>query len=112
MKEEVIIQKLDKLIKMSSKRDEEQLRKEMKRQIKRASNRKILRRQMELLTECSRVDYQDFCPMPESSQAIASLHGELIKAECILLVRILIAFLGLFHLVKSIPIKGIQFIKG
>ena len=36
----------------------EQPRKEMRRNIRRASNRKILRRQMELLAEYSRTGYQ------------------------------------------------------
>lgn len=112
MKKKVIVEKLDKMIELMSQNKKEQTREEMRRNIRKASNRKILRRQMELLTEHSRVDYQDSCPMPEASQAIASLHRELIKADGILFVRILVAFLGFSHLIKRIPIKGIQFIKG
>lgn len=108
---EEIVKKLDKLIELLSKEKEGQTREELKQRIKKSSNRKMLRRQMELLAECSRVDYQDFCPMPEASQAIALLHRELVIAEGILLVRILIVLLGLRHLIKRIPIKGIQFIK-
>lgn len=103
--------KIDKLIEALSQNVKFQSREEMKKKIQKSSNRKILRKQMEMLTECSRIDYQDFCPMPESSQAIAALHRELVKADGILFMGILITLLGLFHLIKRIPIKGVQFIK-
>ncbi len=88
-----------------------QSREEMRKRIMAASKRKILRRQMELLAEYSRTNYEDDCPIPEASQAMVSVHKELVKAERVLIVRILIAIFGFFYLVKSFSVKGIQFIK-
>ena len=89
----------------------EQSREDMRRNIQRASNRRILRRQMELLAECSRTDYQYTCPIPEASEAMASVHKELIKAENRLLVGLLITLFGFLHLLKRFKVEGIQFIK-
>ena len=79
--------------------------KKMRKKIKAASNRHILRRQMELLTEFSRTRYYDICPIAESSQAMAAVHKELVKAESILFVRIPIVFFGFLYLLKRIGIK-------
>ncbi len=89
----------------------EQPRKEMRRNIRRASNRKILRRQMELLAEYSRTDYQYDSPIPASSEAMASVHRELIKAENRLLMGLLITLFGFLHLLKRFKVERIQFIK-
>ncbi len=77
----------------------EQSREEMHEKIMKASDRKILRRQMELLAEYSRT-----CGIertPESSEAMTSIYKQLLKAECILFVRILIAFFGFLYLQKK-----------
>lgn len=79
--------------------------KKMRKKIKAASNRHILRQQMELLTELSRTRYYDICPIAESSQAMAAVHKELVKAESILFVRIPIVFFGFLYLLKRIGIK-------
>lgn len=59
----------------------EQTREEMHKKIAKASNRKILRRQIELLAEYSRLPC---CGgrVPEASEAITEIHKELIKREC------------------------------
>lgn len=87
-----------------------QSRKEMKKKIMKASKRKILRRQMELLAEYSRTS--GINKIPESSIVMTNVHNELIKAERIFFVRLLIAFFGLIYLFKSIQIKLVKFIKG
>ena len=74
-----------------------------------SSKWKILRRQMELLTEYSRTSGQD--KIPECADALVNTHRELVKAERRLIVRLLVLFLGFRYLMKRIPIKGIQFIK-
>ncbi len=103
--------KIDELIEALSRNVKLQSIEEMSRAVKKASNRKILRRQMELLAECSRTDYQYFCPIPEASQAIACIHKELIKTEYLLLVRILIVLFGFLYLFKRFAVKRIQFVK-
>ena len=65
---------------------------DMRKKIMLASNRKIVRRQMELLAESSRTQYYSSRPIPESSEAMVSVHKELIKAEGIILMRIFVAF--------------------
>lgn len=104
-------EKIDELIEVLSRNVKFQSGEEIKKKVQKASNRKILRRQLELLAECSRTDYQYLCPIPEASQAIANIHRELSKAERILLVRILIVLLGLLYLLKCFMVKNIQFIK-
>ena len=87
-----------------------QSREEMRKRIEEASDRKILRRQMEQLAEYSRVnDYAHRAP--EASNAMVSVHKELIKAECIFFVRILIMLFTICHIVKCFPIKEIKFIR-
>lgn len=66
-----------------------QTREEMQKKIMAASNRKILRRQMELLAEYSRTSGTN--KIPASSEAMTSIHKELVKAETLFFVRVLIA---------------------
>ena len=86
-----------------------QSREDMQKRIKRASNKKILRRQMELLAEYSRTSGID--KIPESSEAMVSVHRQLLKAEWIFFMRFLVTLFGFLYLMKSFLIKGIQFIK-
>ena len=58
----------------------QQSQKEMSERIKSSSNRKILRRQMELLAEYSRTSGVDH--IPECSEAMAKIYQELVKTEC------------------------------
>ncbi len=109
MKKKVIVEKLDKLIELMSQNKKEQTREEMRANIEKSSNEKILRRQIEMLAEYSRTCGID--RSPEASEAIASLYGWLIKGKYGFFACFLIAFLGFSHLIKCIPIKGIQFIK-
>ena len=88
----------------------EQSRQEMSEKIMKASNRKILRRQMELLAEYSRTCGVE--RIPEASQAMVCVHGELLKAECILFVRFQVAFFAILYFFKRFAIKRIKFIKG
>ncbi|MCM1181485.1 MAG: hypothetical protein NC347_14615 [Clostridium sp.] len=79
-------------------------------EIRKASNRKILRRQMEMLTEYS-FSGMLFDRMPETSQAIASLHKELFKIHCGLVIWIEITFFALMYFFKRFMVKSIKFIK-
>lgn len=108
-KKEQIIDKIDKLTEALCQNKKEQTREEMQRNIRRASNEKILRRQIEMLTEYSRTCGVD--RSPEASRAIVSLYRSLLEAKCLLFVGIGITFFGLSHLIKRIPVKGIQLIK-
>lgn len=108
-KKEQIIDKIDKLTEALCQNKKEQTREEMQRNIRRASNEKILRRQIEMLTEYSRTCGID--RSPEASRAIVSLYRSLLEAKCLLFVGIGITFFGLSHLIKRIPVKGIQLIK-
>lgn len=86
-----------------------QSRKEMKKRIQEASNKKILRRQMELLAEYSRTSGID--QIPESSVAMTRLYRELIKTKILIFVSVAIVAFSIAHCLKCIPVKGIQFIK-
>ncbi len=109
MKKKLIVEKLDRLIAELYQNKKEQTREEMQRNIQGASNEKILRRQIEMLTEYSRTCGVD--RSPEANEAIASLYRSLIKAKCFLFVRILITCFCIFYLLQCIAIKGVQFIK-
>ncbi len=87
----------------------QQTREEMQKKTKKASNIKILRRQIEMLTEYSRTSGIE--RSPEACQAIVELHKELTKAESIILMFFLVSLFGFDYLVKRIPIKGIKLIK-
>lgn len=78
----------------------EQSREDMKEKILKASKRKILHRQMELLAEYSRTS--GINKIPECSVVMTNVHNELIKAERIFFVRLLIVFFGFVYLFKSI----------
>ena len=82
---------------------------EMRKRIEKASRRKILRRQIELLAEYSRTSGTD--RIPESSQSLVMVHQELTKTEWICFMRFLIAFFALIYSVKRFPIKGIKLIR-
>ncbi len=82
---------------------------EMQRKIQVASNRKILRRQLEMLAEYSRTCGVDRAP--EASQAMASLHRRLVKAESWCFVRFVIALFALLYFCKCFPVKGVKFVK-
>lgn len=82
---------------------------EMQTKIRKSSNRKILRRQIEMLTEYSRTCGAERAP--EACQAISSLHKELFKVENRFLVVCQIALLGFLYVVKCISVKRIQFIE-
>lgn len=60
---------------------EQQTRKQMQKRIKLSSNTKILRRQLELLAEYSRLK-EGIDAIPECSKAMASIYRELVKAKC------------------------------
>lgn len=78
----------------------EQTREEMHEKIQNASNRKILRRQMELLAEYSRMpDYDKH--ISKASEAMANIHKELIKRECFATV----GFIALCYLVVCFAVK-------
>ncbi len=104
-KKEQIIEKMDKLIETLSKNKKEQTREEMQRNIRAASNEKILRRQIEMLTEYSRTFGVDSAP--EANAAIASLYRALAEAKCLFFVRVFVALLGLGYLIKRFLIKRI-----
>lgn len=108
-KKEQLIRKMDKLLEAPSQNKKEQSREEMHRNICQSSNEKILRRQIEMLTEYSRTCGVDRAP--EANEAIVSLYRSLIEAKCLLFMRIFVALLGFGYLIKCFPIKGIQFIK-
>lgn len=86
-----------------------QAREEMHKKIMAASNRKILRRQMELLAEHSRTSgtYE----IPAASEAMASIHKELIKTDRTFFVRIMIALFTFTYFFIRFSVKRIQFIK-
>ena len=86
-----------------------QSREEMHKRIRKASNRKILRQQIEMLTEYSRTCGIDRAP--EACQAIAFLYRRLVEAEHILLVRILIALFVFLYMFKRFSVKIIELIK-
>ena len=88
----------------------EQSREEMHERIMKASDRKILRRQMELLAEYSRT-----CGIeraPEASQVMVCVHKELVKTNRIFFVRVQIAFFTFLYFFKRFAIKRVKFIKG
>lgn len=85
-----------------------QSQEDMKQKIQRASNRKILRRQMELLAEWCRISGQS--QIPGASKAMIDVNRELLKTERVYFVRFLIAIFAVFYLAKCILVKGIKFI--
>lgn len=87
----------------------EQSREEMHEKIMKASDRKILRRQMELLAEYSRT-----CGIeraPEASQAMVCVHKELVKTKYLFFVRVQIAFFAFLYFFKRFAVKRIKFIR-
>lgn len=88
----------------------EQSREEMHEKIMKASDRKILRRQMELLAEYSRICGVERAP--EASQAMVCVHKELVKTNCIFFVRGQVAFFAFLYFFKRFAVKSIKFIKG
>lgn len=88
----------------------EQSREEMHEKIIKASERKILRRQMELLAEYSRTCGTE--RIPEASQAIVCVHKELVKTKYLFFVRVQIAFFAFLYFFKRFAVKRVKFIKG
>lgn len=88
----------------------EQSREEMHEKIMKASDRKILRRQMELLAEYSRTCGVERAP--EASQAMICVHKELVKTNRIFFVRIQIVFFTFLYFFKRFAVKRVKFIKG
>lgn len=86
-----------------------QSQEEMKYKIRKASRRKILRRQLELLAEWCRVSGQE--QIPEATKAMILVHRELLKIESLLLMCFVIVFFTLLHGVKRFPIMRIKFIR-
>ena len=86
-----------------------QSQEEMNYRIRKASRRKILRRQLELLAEWCRISGQE--QIPDASKAMISVHKELLKTESLLLVGLIIVFFTLLHSVKRFPIAGIKLIR-
>lgn len=82
----------------------------IRKEIKNASNRKILRRQMEMLTEYS-FNGMLFDKITETSQAIVSIHKELFKIHCGLIIWVEITFFTLLYFIKRFAVQGIKFIK-
>lgn len=97
----------------SQKRDDnmnEQSRDEMHERIMLASDRKILRRQVELLAEYSHLPIGT-SRIPECSCAMARLYPELVKAEHLSVLRgaaLLAVFLGLIY---GLNVKLVKFFK-
>ena len=88
----------------------EQPREEMHEKIMKASDRKILRRQIELLAEYSRTCGTE--RIPEASQAMVCVHKELVKTKYLFFVRVQIEFFALIYFFKSFLVKRVKFIKG
>lgn len=87
----------------------EQSREEMHEKIMKASDRKILRRQMELLAEYSRT-----CGIertPEASREMVCVHKELVKTNRFFFVRFTIVFFTFFYFFKRFAIKRIKLVK-
>ena len=69
-----------------------QSHKEMVQKIQKASRRKILRRQMELLAEWCRVSDFGQKQIPKATKEIIALNKELFKTENLLFMRFIIVF--------------------
>ena len=89
--------------------DNKQSREEMCRNIQAASNKKILRRQMELLAEYSRLPSGND-KIPECSMVLLEIYRELSKTKRIAF--FVIALLGtLFSLLYSVNVKLVKLFK-
>lgn len=91
---------------MEDKKQKQQIRPE----IRKASNRKILRKQMEMLTEYS-FNGMLFGRVTETSQAIASIHKELFKIHCGFVIWIEVTLFALLYFFKCLMIKDTKLIK-
>lgn len=89
----------------------EQSHEEMVQKIKKASRRKILRRQMELLAEWCRVSYFGQKQIPRATKEMIALNKELFKTERVLFVCFIIMFFTFSCFFKFFTIKGIKFFK-
>lgn len=87
-----------------------QTRDDMHVKIERASNRKILRRQVELLAEYSRLPI-GIKSIPKCSLAMAKLYPELVKAERIAVVRFVVLVGVLFSLLYGLYVKFVKLFK-
>ena len=84
----------------------EQPREEMHEKIMKASDRKILRRQIEYSRTCGTER------IPEASQAMVCVHKELVKTKYLFFVRVQIAFFAFLYFFKRFVVKRVKFIKG
>ena len=84
----------------------QQSQQEMSEKIKESSNKKILRRQMELLAEYSRTIGVE--RIPECSEAMAKIYRELIKTERRTIFLSVVLFGASFRLFHSL---GVKFVK-
>ena len=85
-----------------------QTKEEMHQKIMKASNKKILRRQLELLAEYSRTIGTD--RIPESSEAMVSIQKELIRNKRNFIMLLFIAGMGAncYLKVKELQIKKMK----
>ncbi len=74
---------------------EENIREENHKNIIKSSDRKILRKQMELLAEYSRLPYAHK-KIPEASMAMVSIYRELFKTKCFNIALFSVFFIILF----------------
>lgn len=88
-----------------------QSHKEMVQKIQKASRRKILRRQMELLAEWCRVSDFGQKQIPKATKEIIALNKELFKTENLLFMRFIIVFFTFSCFFKFFTIKSIKFFK-
>lgn len=85
-------------------------REEMRKNIEASSNKKILRRQMELLAEHCRTSVTD--QIPECSAAMVSVHRELIMAECVSKLAVFLFFGASFYLLYGVYVKLVKLRRG
>lgn len=83
---------------------------EMHERIMHSSNRKILRRQVELLAEYSRLPIGTK-HIAECSNAMARLYPQLVKAECRSVLALAAVFGILFCLIYGFNVKLVKFFK-
>lgn len=80
---------------------------ELNQKVRCASNEKILRRQLELLTKyCHRC--LDLEKIPEASESMVSIYRELVKAKIRTICFSVVLFGGLLYLLYRVLIKCIQ----
>ncbi len=89
---------------------EELLRKQNHRKIVKAGDRKILRKQMELLAEYSRLPYAHE-KIPEASAALLDIYRELIKTKYLFVTVFPLLFCAFLNLGYSVTVKHVKLFK-